>query len=132
MATELVLATTYVSENDVVDVKDLILHEIAHALVGCAHGHDYVWKANCVEIGSKPEQYAKLDASKIVHTHEVSCAKCSMVYKKLFAASRKYYSRYTCKCGSVGSIRCVTFWGSVVEMAVKKGASAAAKKGTSL
>lgn len=28
-----------------------ILHEIAHALVGCSHGHDRVWKAKCIEIG---------------------------------------------------------------------------------
>jgi len=33
------------------EVRDTILHEIAHALVGPAHGHDAVWKAKAREVG---------------------------------------------------------------------------------
>jgi predicted SprT family Zn-dependent metalloprotease len=33
------------------DVRDTILHEIAHALVGPAHGHDAVWRAKALAIG---------------------------------------------------------------------------------
>jgi predicted SprT family Zn-dependent metalloprotease len=33
------------------DVTDTILHEIAHALVGPAHGHDAVWRAKALAIG---------------------------------------------------------------------------------
>jgi len=33
------------------DVTDTILHEIAHALVGPAHGHDAVWRAQALSIG---------------------------------------------------------------------------------
>jgi predicted SprT family Zn-dependent metalloprotease len=33
------------------EIKDAILHEIAHALVGKEHHHDAVWKAKAVEIG---------------------------------------------------------------------------------
>lgn len=36
------------------EIRDTILHEIAHALVGAGHGHDRVWKKKCVEIGAKP------------------------------------------------------------------------------
>ena len=32
-------------------VRDTILHEIAHALVGPAHGHDAVWRARARAIG---------------------------------------------------------------------------------
>ena len=32
-------------------VKDTILHEIAHALVGPRHGHDWVWQRKAIEIG---------------------------------------------------------------------------------
>ncbi|XCB29068.1 SprT-like domain-containing protein [Arcanobacterium hippocoleae] len=35
-------------------VRDIILHEIAHALVGANHAHDNVWRAKCLEIGAKP------------------------------------------------------------------------------
>jgi ribosomal protein L21E/predicted SprT family Zn-dependent metalloprotease len=33
------------------DVRDTVLHEIAHALVGPAHGHDDVWKRTALAIG---------------------------------------------------------------------------------
>jgi len=32
-------------------VLNTILHEIAHALVGGIHGHDFVWKMKAIEIG---------------------------------------------------------------------------------
>jgi predicted SprT family Zn-dependent metalloprotease len=32
-------------------ILDTILHEIAHALVGHKHGHNYVWRAKALEIG---------------------------------------------------------------------------------
>lgn len=34
------------------EVRDSILHEIAHALVGPRHGHDDVWRATALAIGS--------------------------------------------------------------------------------
>lgn len=37
-------------------IRDTILHEIAHALVGPNHCHDLVWKAKCLEIGATPRR----------------------------------------------------------------------------
>ena len=37
-------------------VKDTILHEIAHALVGSGHGHDRVWQRKAIEIGCNGER----------------------------------------------------------------------------
>lgn len=45
------LSRFYVENNDEAEVTDTILHEIAHALVGGGHGHDYTWKRKCLEIG---------------------------------------------------------------------------------
>lgn len=50
------LSAHFVARNGTAEVRDTILHEIAHALVGPAHGHDAVWKAKCREIGAKPER----------------------------------------------------------------------------
>ncbi len=33
------------------DIRDTILHEIAHALVGPEHGHDHIWYSKAKEIG---------------------------------------------------------------------------------
>ena len=51
-------STSVRREHDPDEVRDTILHEIAHALVGPGHGHDAVWKAKCVEVGAKPEAAA--------------------------------------------------------------------------
>lgn len=42
------------------DVRDTILHEIAHALVGKKHNHDEVWKAKAREIGCSGERTHRL------------------------------------------------------------------------
>ena len=42
--------------NEEADVRDTILHEIAHALVGMGHGHDQEWKRMAIVIGCKPER----------------------------------------------------------------------------
>ena len=40
-------------------IKDTILHEIAHALVGRGHEHDSIWKAKCIEIGCIPNRFCE-------------------------------------------------------------------------
>lgn len=76
-------------------VLDTILHEIAHALVGSAHGHDAVWKAKARQIGASDSRCFSSDAATSLapfigtcsQGHEirrhkrptrlVTCAKCS-------------------------------------------------------
>jgi predicted SprT family Zn-dependent metalloprotease len=43
------------------EIRDTILHEIAHALVGPSHGHDKVWKRKCVQIGARPKACGEAD-----------------------------------------------------------------------
>ena len=45
------LSRYYVGVSSLKEIKNTILHEIAHALVGHIHGHDHVWKAKALEIG---------------------------------------------------------------------------------
>jgi predicted SprT family Zn-dependent metalloprotease len=45
------LSLPLTKHSELVDVKDTILHEIAYALVGSNHGHDYVWRHKAIEIG---------------------------------------------------------------------------------
>jgi predicted SprT family Zn-dependent metalloprotease len=76
-------------------VRDTILHEIAHALVGPSHGHDAVWKAKAREIGASDSRCFSSEAAKslapfvgtcsgghVVRRHKrptrlVTCAECS-------------------------------------------------------
>jgi predicted SprT family Zn-dependent metalloprotease len=45
------------------DIRDTLLHEIAHALVGKKHNHDAVWKAKARQIGCTGERTHKLQFS---------------------------------------------------------------------
>ncbi len=47
------------------EVRDTILHEIAHALVGTQHGHDDVWRAMASRIGCSGERCSSEDAPSI-------------------------------------------------------------------
>ncbi|MDO5746303.1 MAG: SprT-like domain-containing protein [Actinomycetaceae bacterium] len=91
-------------------VRDIILHEIAHALVGAKHGHDSVWKAQARQLGAKP--YARLpkDTPQLGapwigtcpqgHTIErfrrpqkpLSCAQCSPRYNPRYRFTWKHVS----------------------------------------
>ena len=87
-------------------IKNTILHEIAHALVGSGHGHDHVWKAKAKEIGCTGERcssgYTRIQgkyigtcpSGHIHHKHrkskiEQSCGICSRIF------SRDYLITYT-------------------------------------
>lgn len=50
------LAYAYARQEDMVGIRDTILHEIAHALVGQEHHHDEVWRAKALEIGCSGER----------------------------------------------------------------------------
>ena len=45
------LSRHYVRYADMDHIRDTLLHEIAHALVGPKHGHDLVWRNKAREIG---------------------------------------------------------------------------------
>jgi predicted SprT family Zn-dependent metalloprotease len=68
------------------EVRDTILHEIAHALTQ-GDGHGRRWKQECVRLGAKPERCA---APGIQSTKQekyiLSCSKCGFsrkVFRKL-------------------------------------------------
>lgn len=66
-------------------VTDTILHEIAHALVGPKHGHDYVWKAKAIEIGCKPERCYGEEVVRPKGNYTAICPnpKCGHVHTRL-------------------------------------------------
>ncbi len=49
--------------HDEAEVRDTILHEIAHALAGPRHGHDAVWREIATRIGGSGERCVSPDAA---------------------------------------------------------------------
>ncbi|MBD3783249.1 MAG: SprT-like domain-containing protein, partial [Micrococcales bacterium] len=87
--------TTLHSESE---VRDTLLHEIAHALVGPEHGHDAVWRETAVRIGCSGERCVPADAPRVpgdwvgrcpaghersrhrAPTRVMSCGRCSRTF----------------------------------------------------
>lgn len=85
------------SLNDVLTVKDTILHEIAHALVGGGHGHNQIWKNKCIEIGAKPNRcYSHDDVFTPKLRYHATCEGCNKDYYK--AKKPAALTSYSCKC----------------------------------
>ena len=56
------------------EVRDTVLHEIAHALVGPAHGHDAVWRATAVRLGCSGDRCVPTTAPRIAGDWVGVCA----------------------------------------------------------
>lgn len=61
-------------------IKNTILHEIAHALVGPSHGHDSVWKMRARSIGCTGDTCA--DVGVLLADHAPFKAECECGYKE--------------------------------------------------
>jgi predicted SprT family Zn-dependent metalloprotease len=53
----------FVQNSSEQDIRDTILHEIAHALVGPKHGHDKVWKEMATKLGCSANRCHTLEFS---------------------------------------------------------------------
>jgi predicted SprT family Zn-dependent metalloprotease len=68
--------------NDEAHIRNTILHEIAHALVGPGHGHDNVWKLMAIKVGAVPETYCSMDVVLPKPRYEAKCAICGRVHSR--------------------------------------------------
>lgn len=67
--------------NGEAEVRDVILHEIAHALAGHAAGHGPVWKAKARAIGARPERcYDSKMVNKPPTPYVAHCWNCRKEY----------------------------------------------------
>lgn len=71
------LSLYYVERYGYMEVRDTILHEIAHALAGPGTGHGWVWKQTCRAIGAAPERL--LDGEVSEREWEGLCSSCGGV-----------------------------------------------------
>ncbi len=76
-------------------LRRLVLHEIAHALVGVNHGHDSVWREMSLRIGGDG---LRCTANPVPAPGkvEVTCSGCRQVHRWY---RKPRYRNYRCKCG---------------------------------
>jgi predicted SprT family Zn-dependent metalloprotease len=80
--------------NDYSHVRNTILHEIAHALVGSGHGHNYIWKNKAVEIGCTGDRCYSSEVIKPVGKYVAVCPNGHTHYK------HKHRRNRTQSCGT--------------------------------
>jgi len=77
--TNTISLSSYVVEHaNVEQIKLIILHEIAHALVGIKHHHDKVWKQKCIEIGGDGRRCANF--VEMPYKYKLVCEHCGNEY----------------------------------------------------
>jgi predicted SprT family Zn-dependent metalloprotease len=81
----------YLEKSSDAEIRDTILHEIAHALVGSNHGHDATWRAKCIEIGARPKRLAGEDAVTTAKPNYVMiCPSCDRKWYRYRMRQRNY------------------------------------------
>lgn len=90
------LSIHLVQRNDADEIRDTILHEIAHALVGPKPGHGPAWKAKCRAIGARPERCG--DADMPEGRWQARCLTCASVYSR-YRRPRHLRGWYCRTCG---------------------------------
>lgn len=84
------LSLPLVKLNSEAQVRDTILHEIAHALVGSGHGHGHVWKRKAIEIGCNGERcYSVTDVVAPQSKYQAICPSCGHIHRAHRIKKRK-------------------------------------------
>jgi predicted SprT family Zn-dependent metalloprotease len=93
---------------DEAEVRNTVLHEIAHALVGARHGHDVVWRLKFISLGGNGK--ARTEASETVakaiegqSKYRATCAGCGETYSA--QRRKKSFGRSMCS-----EKNCPTSW----------------------
>lgn len=83
---------------------NILLHEIAHAIVGHEHGHDDVWRAKAIEIGCDGERCHTLAfAPPPRYILVCPCGMC--VAKRIRLKPNVWNTRVCCKCNQKLTLR---------------------------
>ncbi|MGZ0017562.1 SprT-like domain-containing protein [Yeosuana sp. AK3] len=94
------LSKHLVQLNDYNVVRNVILHEIAHALVGPNNGHNWVWRQTAIEIGCDGNRcYCLENTTTVERTLIANCPNCGIEYGR-FRKPRKQYSCGKCSGGT--------------------------------
>lgn len=92
------LSRYYIVHNTYEEIKDTILHEVAHAICGSGVGHGPVWKQVCIRIGAKPKRCYDNTVVMPTGRWQAKCKNCAKEFRK-HRKPRNLYGRYCVRCG---------------------------------
>ena len=95
---KITLSSALVSVNDEARVKNTILHEIAHALVGRGHGHDAVWRREAIKIGCDGNRCYTIKNTVVPESKYIAvCNSCGHIHRKHRTPTRTTACGTCCK-----------------------------------
>jgi len=100
---EISLSAPLTERNPVEQVRNTILHEIAHVLVGVGHGHDDVWRSQAIKIGCNG-QTCTSTVNRIPGRYIVKCLHCNGVVSEYYRKP-KIENCWHMKCGRISKNR---------------------------
>lgn len=117
------LSVYFIEHNTPAVVKETILHEIAHALVGSKHGHSAIWMEMAAHLGCQPRR-KNPKAVMPPGAWQATCGGCGQLFSK--HRKPKYISGSSCRlCGpKLGLLRYIK-----TELVQKIPKGAAAQRG---
>jgi predicted SprT family Zn-dependent metalloprotease len=93
------------------EVRETILHEIAHAIAGVKNGHNHVWKAACIRVGAKPVRLAGEEVKVVAGRFTLLCLGCKQALgtRHRRVAPKRLKTSYCKRCGpaATGMLRVV-------------------------
>jgi predicted SprT family Zn-dependent metalloprotease len=91
------LSVHFVERNAGSAVRDTLLHEIAHALVGPGHGHDAAWQRMCLRVGARPERLS-YEADMPEGRWQAVCGGCGRLHHR-HRRPKRMTGWFCCYCG---------------------------------
>lgn len=76
------ISKKYIVNNTIEDIKNTILHEIAHALLPYHHKHDNVWRNKAIEIGCDGKIYVGENTIRPEKKYKGICNTCNKTIKR--------------------------------------------------
>lgn len=93
----------YAARNDVDQVRNTILHEIAHAIAGPGVGHGVAWKQIARYLGTSTER-CNSQAVMPPAKYMAHCTQCHTTYRR-HRVSRRLRASVWCSCGNPDPLR---------------------------
>lgn len=93
------LSYEFVLRNNEIEIRDTILHEIAHALAGPRAKHGPLWKEMCKRIGARPVRCYSNNVNMPQGKYKAVCGGCNKVFFRHRNIRRKVSKVYCSACG---------------------------------
>lgn len=94
------------TKHDIQEVRNIILHEIAHALIRPTLGHGPVWRAKAIQIGCDGCRCHALQLRP--HSHVLACVLCGEINGLRHRSHRSTWRGKRCAlCAAIGSLTMV-------------------------